>query len=95
MSKMLAQQLDIVFRAGGAVVRVVQKEFNAVEDDAKPRAVPSFHGGPEMVEEGFDFTPVDIRTDRVGENGVQQMGMLVAHGIRSARQNERPDIINP
>lgn len=81
--EMLAQQLDVVLRAGRAVVRMVQEEFDAIEHDAEARAMAGFDGGAEMVEQGLDLPPVNVGAWRVGEDGVKQVGVLVAHGVRS------------
>lgn len=83
---MLAQQLDVVLRAGRAVVRMVQEELDAVEHDAEARAVTGFDGGTEMVEQGLDLAPVNVGAGRVGEDGVKQVGVLVAHGVGSANR---------
>ena len=79
MGEMLPQQLDVVLRAGVAVMGVVQKKLDAVDDDAEARTMPGFDDSTHMMQQGFNFAPMDVGADRVGEDGVQQVSVLVAH----------------
>ncbi len=39
-----------------------------------------FHGCPQMMQQGFNFPPMDIGAERVGKDCLQQVGMFMAHG---------------
>lgn len=75
----VADGLDVGLAAGAAVVRVVQEGFDLVQRDLEAGAVRGFDVGAEVVEQGFDFAPVDVRRGRVLEDAAHQVGVLVAH----------------
>ena len=61
-------------------MRVVQKELDTIENDAKTRAMAAFNGCTEVVEQRLDLAPMDIGAHRIGEDGLEQVRLLVAHG---------------
>jgi hypothetical protein len=77
--KKVAQALDYYSIADVALMRVVQKILAIVELYAKPRAMRRRNAGAQVMEQGFDFAPVDIAADRIMEDGAYQVDMLVAH----------------
>lgn len=60
-------------------MRVMQEELDAIEHDAKACPVAGFDCSPEMVEQRLHLPPVDVGADRVGEDGVEQVGVLMTH----------------
>ncbi len=60
-------------------MRVVEEKFDTIEHDAKARAVAAFNSCTEVVEQRFNLTPVNIGAHRIGENGMEEVRVLVAH----------------
>jgi len=73
--------LDQVFVADIALMGVVQEILEAVERYVEARAVRGGDAGADVVQQGLYFAPVDVATDRVMENGMQQAAVFVAHGV--------------
>jgi hypothetical protein len=48
---------------------VMQKNIEAVERHVKARAMRSDDAGAQVVQQGFDFAPVDVAADRIMKNG--------------------------
>ena len=61
--------LDVVPAAFVAVVRVVQEIGNAIERHLEACAVRGFDVGTQMIEQGFDLTPVDVGAVRILKDG--------------------------
>jgi hypothetical protein len=51
---------------------------DAIQHDGDPGAFPFGERRPEPFEHGLDVGPPDVRPDRVGENGLQNV-LLLAH----------------
>lgn len=80
MGQHFTDGLDVRLAAGAAVVRVVQEGFDLVQGDLETGAVRGFDFGAEVVEQGFDFAPVNVGRRRVLEDAAHQVGVLVTHG---------------
>ena len=78
--KILAQILHILPKQHVAVMRVMQDTLNPVQNDANSRPLERFHLGAQVVQQRFDFAPVDVAADRVLKNAVYQMLVFMAHG---------------
>jgi len=79
--QILAQLLDVLLGENVAVVGMVQDAFDAVQQNAKPCPMYGFYAGAQMVQQGFDFTPVNVAADRVLEDRADQVYVLVAHAL--------------
>jgi hypothetical protein len=79
MRQKLPELLDVGLAAGAAVMRVMQKNLKLVERYFETRAVRRIDFGAEVMEQGFDFAPVNVGTQRVLKDAAHQVGMLVAH----------------
>ena len=80
MRQKLPELFDVGLAASAAVVRVMQKNLNLVQRYFETRAVRRIDFGAEVMEQGFNFAPVNIGTQRVLKDAAHQVGMLVAHG---------------
>jgi hypothetical protein len=78
--QVFAQIADVVAAHVVAVVRMMHREFVAIEDDAKAGAMRRLDAGAEVMQQRLDFAPVDVAADRVVENCLQDVAVLVAHG---------------
>lgn len=65
--------------ADTALVGVVDEIIAIVEDHVKTCAVDRNNFGAQMIQQGFDFAPVDVVADRIMEDGAQQVAVFVAH----------------
>lgn len=79
MGQHLADRLDVVLATGTAVVRVVQEGFDLIQGDLEACTMRGLDFGPEVVEQGFDFPPVDVGRRWVLEDAAHQVGVLVTH----------------
>lgn len=79
MGEEFAQVLDILTTENAALVRMMEKVLVTVQDDAKTRAMHGFDFGAEMMKQGLDLAPVDVRARRILEQTAQQVQMLVTH----------------
>lgn len=79
MRQVFPQQFDVGFGTGVAVVWMVQEEFDAVEHDAEACAMTTLDSCAEVMQQRFNFAPVNVGANRVGKDGMQQVGVLVAH----------------
>jgi hypothetical protein len=70
--------------AGGAVMGPMKESFHAIQNDTKICAMMRLHLCTQMRQERFDFTPMDVAAYRAIENGMQQIPVLVAHGLTPA-----------
>ena len=59
---------------------MVHRELVAVQGDAEARAVTRFDAGAEVAQQRLDFAPLNIAADRVVEDCLQDVAVLVAHG---------------
>ena len=82
--QVLAQLLDFLLGENVAVVGMVQGAFYAVQQHAKPCPLDGLHAGAQMMQQGFDFTPVNVAADRVLEDRADQVYVLVAHALTHA-----------
>lgn len=80
-AQVFAQVADIVFAAHTAVMRTVQRAFNAVQLKAQPRAMARLDAGTQMLQQRLDVAPVNISADRFLQNGSQNTFVLVAHTL--------------
>lgn len=87
MGQHFAQLLDVRLATGAAVVRVVQEGFDLVQGDLEAGAVRGFDVGAKVVEQGFDFAPVDVGGGRVLEDAAHQVGVLVTHDEAPSERN--------
>jgi len=69
MREEFAQLLDVLTTEHATLMRVMQEKLVAVQHDAKTRAMHRFDLGTQMMKQGFDFAPVDVRTWRILEQG--------------------------
>ena len=72
--------LDIGLAEFVAMVRMVHGKLMPVQRDAKSRAVARVDACAKMMEQRLDFTPLNIAAQRVMENCLQDIAVLVAHG---------------
>lgn len=71
-------------------MRVMQIPFNTIQHHTETGALDRLDSGAQVMQQGFDFAPVDVATDRILKDGVNQMFVLVAHGnFRLLRQGEQ------
>lgn len=61
-------------------MRMVKEKFDPVQHDTETRPMAAFDGCTQMVEQRLNFAPVDVGAQRVGENGMKQVCVLMAHG---------------
>jgi hypothetical protein len=74
-----AQIFDQISIANAALVRMVQKTLESVQGDLETRPMCRGNIGTQMFQQGFDFPPMYIATNRIMKNGTQLIIMLVAH----------------
>ena len=60
-------------------MRVVQEDLDLVQNDAKAGAMRRFDRRTEVLKQLLDFAPVNVGTERVVVDGLQQMQMFVTH----------------
>lgn len=83
MGQILAQMLDGLPIHDIAVMGPMQDALGSVQNHPNAGAREGFHSRAQMVEKRFDFTPVDVATDRILEDRSDEMLVLVAHGGKS------------
>jgi hypothetical protein len=81
LGEVLPQLFDVLLGAFIAVVWVVQDKLNLVENHPKTGAMGGFYYGSQVMEQGFNFPPVNICADRLLEYCPKQ-GYMAAHGMR-------------
>ncbi len=72
---------DIVLLAHAAVVRPVQGALYAVQRNPQARAVGGLDDAAQVTQQGFDVPPVDIATERVREDSIQNVLVFMTHGF--------------
>jgi hypothetical protein len=58
---------------------MMHESLNLVQRDFEACAVRGFDLGAEMMEQGFDFAPVNVGARRILKDAAHQVCMLVAH----------------
>lgn len=82
--QVLAKVLDVLLGANIAVVGVVQDTFDPVQQHSVACPLDGFYVGAQVVQQGFDLTPVNVAAYRVLEDRVDQGYMFVAHALPRA-----------
>ena len=73
MCEKFANLFYFLFGAGRAVVWMVQKDFDSVQNDPETCAMRRFDCGAQVGEQRFDFPPMNIGTGRFVIDALQQM----------------------
>jgi len=73
LGQIFAQMFDLLLIADTAVVRVMQKAFDLIQYDVKTGAMTGLNIGAEVMQQRFDFTPVNVAADGILKYGAQQI----------------------
>lgn len=73
--------LDVLSPEDATLVRMMQEVFLTVQHDAEACAMDGLDLGAQMVQQRFDFTPMDVPAGRILEKTAQQMQMFVTHDV--------------
>jgi len=84
------QILDVPLIEHVAVVGMVQDVFDLVQQHPIACPLDGFHAGAQMMQQRFDFTPVDVAANRVMEDRADQVFVLVAHALPHAAWGADP-----
>jgi len=71
--QIFAQMFDLLLIAYTAVVGVMQKALDLIQHDVKTGAMTGLNIGAEVVQQRFDFTPVNVAADGILKYGAQQI----------------------
>ena len=71
--------VQFIFTHGRAMMRAVQGEFLIIKPDNNCSATPFNEFSSQMYEECLYFLPVNIATDLVGKNTLEDLFMFFAH----------------
>src|SRR5215470_11294154 len=82
MRQVLAQVPDALSIERIAVMRAVEDALDPVQHHADARTRERLDLRAQVTKQGFDLAPVNVRADRVAEDGADQVLVLVTHGWR-------------
>ena len=80
----------VMLAAHAAVVRTVQRPFNAVKLKAQTRTMPGFDTGAQMLQQRFHIAPVNVSAYRILKNGAQDALVFVTHNMLGLNHPDFP-----
>ena len=78
-SEEFSQVFDLLLTINIALMWVVQELIETVQIHMEDCPMCGLDAGAQMMQQRFNFTPVDIAADRIMKDGTNQIDMFMAH----------------
>ena len=89
MRRVFANMKNVLAAERIAVVRTMQRPFDAVEPYPQSRLRQRLCRGAEVVQQRFDFAPLDITADRILKDRAEEIFVFAAHRCCFQKEEER------